>query len=126
MLRTINPEAVAASPFYSHGVEARTAQRLLFISGQVGQRPDGSLAVGIAEQTRAAIGNLKAVLTEADMDIGDIAKMTIYLTDPSHFDGFASAGGALLPSPPPAVTLLYVKALAAPAMLVEIEAIAVK
>jgi enamine deaminase RidA (YjgF/YER057c/UK114 family) len=36
------------------------------------------------------------------------------------------AGAGLLPMPPPATTLVYVKALAAPPMRVEIEAIAVK
>jgi len=35
-----------------------------------------------------------------------------------------SAGAPLLSSPPPATTLLYVRALAAPDMLVEIEAVA--
>jgi len=39
--------------------------------------------------------------------------------------GFMEGAGAALPSPPPATTLLIVKALAAPPLLVEIEAIAV-
>ncbi len=126
MLTKFNPKGVAASPFYSHGVEAKSPQRLLFISGQVGQGPDGALAEGIGDQTRAAIGNLKAVLAGADMEIGDIAKMTIYLTDESSFEGFAAAGAPLLSNPPPAITLLYVKALASPATLIEIEAIAAR
>jgi enamine deaminase RidA (YjgF/YER057c/UK114 family) len=99
---------------------------MLFISGQVGIRPDGSLAEGIGEQTRVAIQNLTAVLADADMDTSNLAKITIYLTDESQVSGFMEAGAGLLPTPPPATTLVYVKALAAPPMLVEIEAIAVK
>jgi enamine deaminase RidA (YjgF/YER057c/UK114 family) len=38
---------------------------------------------------------------------------------------FMQAAGEALPSPPPATTLLMVKALAAPPLLVEIEAVAV-
>lgn len=126
MLRHLNPEGIAAPGPYSHGVEASAFQRMLFISGQVGIRPDGSLAEGIGEQTRVAIQNLGAVLAEAGMDTSNITKITIYLTDESQVGGFMEAGAGLLPVPPPATTLVYVKALAAPPMLVEIEAIAVK
>lgn len=126
MLRKFNPTGVSAPQFYSHGVEVQPTQRLLFISGQVGIRPDGSVAEGIAEQTRVAIQNLQAVLAAAQMDVADIVKSTIYLTDESLFEGFAAAGAPLVSSPPPATTLVYVKALASPALLVEIEAIAAK
>ncbi len=126
MLRKFNPEGVQAPPFYSHGVEVISPQRMLFISGQVGVRRDGSVAEGIAEQTRVAMENLLAVLADARMDASDIVKSTIYLTDESLFDGFAAAGAPLLSSPPAATTLVYVKALASPVLLVEIEAIAAK
>lgn len=126
MLRKFNPARVPAPAFYSHGVEVTSPRRIVFISGQVGVRPDGTVGDGISEQTRVAVQNLQAVLAGADMDVSDIAKFTIYLTDESLFEGFAAAGAALLSSPPPATTLLYVKALASPALLVEMEAIAAK
>lgn len=126
MLRKFNPEGVQAPAFYSLGVEITSPQRMLFISGQVGVKSDGSVADGIAEQTRVAIENLQAVLAGARMDASDIVESTIYLTDESLFDGFAAAGAPLLSSPPAATTLVYVKALASPALLVEIEAIAAK
>ena len=126
MLRHLNPEGVAAPGPYSHGVEASSIQRMLFVSGQVGIGPDGSLAEGISEQTSVAVENLTAVLADAGMDTSDIAKVTVFLTDESLLEDFVETGAGLLPTPPPATTLVYVKALAAPAMLVEIEAIAVK
>ena len=126
MLRHLNPEGIAAPGPYSHGVEASSIQRMLFVSGQVGVRPDGSLAEGISEQTSVAVKNLTAVLVDAGMDTSDIAKVTVFLTDESLLEGFMETGAGLLPTPPPATTLVYVKALATPALLVEIEAIAVK
>ncbi|HRP78247.1 MAG TPA: RidA family protein [Aquamicrobium sp.] len=124
MSRKFNPEGVPAPGFYSHGVEIVSPQRLVFVAGQVGVRADGSVAEGIGEQARVAVANLNAVLAAAGMDGSNIVKSTIYLTDESLMDGFAAAAGPLLPSPPPATTLVYVKALASPALLVEIEAVA--
>lgn len=126
MIRKFNPEGVEPPPFYSHGVEVTAPQKLLFVSGQVGVGRDGSLAPDIAGQTRTAIENLAAVLAGGGMGVADIVKATIYLTDGSLIEGFAAAGAPLLPSPPPATTLLVVKALAAPGLLVEIEAVAAK
>ncbi len=126
MLRKFNPAGAPPPPFYSQGVEATGIGKLVFVSGQVGVRPDGMLAEGIVEQTQAAAANLKAVLAEAGMTLDDVTKYTIYLTDQSLFEGFTQGAGGLLASPPAAATMLYVKALAAPGMLVEIEAIAAK
>jgi 2-iminobutanoate/2-iminopropanoate deaminase len=126
MIKHINPGEIAAPGPYSHGVEVSSFEKMLFISGQTGVRPDGSLAEGISEQTQVAIQNLTAVLDAAGMDTSNLVKITIYLTDESQIGGFMEAAGGALPTPPPATTLLYVKALAAPPMLVEIEAVAVR
>ena len=102
MPRKFNPEGMTPPPFYSQGVEVEAGARMVFVSGQVGIKPDGSLAEGIGEQTKAAIGNLTAVLAGAGMDSSDIVKTTIYLTDESHFEGFAAAGGCGSSGPPAA------------------------
>ena len=62
---------------------------------------------------------------EPGMDNSKLAKVTIYLTDESLIPAFMEGAAGALPSPPPATTLLIVKALAAPTLLVEIEAVAV-
>lgn len=124
MFKHLNPPGVPAPAFYSQAVEATGVQRLVFVSGQVGVKADGAMAEGITEQTKVAIANLKAVLAQAKMDVSHVAKYTIYMTDPSHFDGFVAGAAELLSNPPAATTLLYVKALAAPNMLIEIEAVA--
>ncbi len=125
MLTMLNPDALSKSPAYSQGALAEMPRKMLFVSGQVGVGPDGRVGEGIAEQTKLAIANLNTVLAEAGMDNRSIAKATIYLTDEASLPGFMEAGAGTLPSPPPATTLLIVKALASPALLIEIEAIAV-
>lgn len=125
MFTPINPPEVSASPFYSHGIEVRGVDRLLFVSGQVGSSADGSVPEGIAEQARIASGNLLAVLAAAGMTNANIAKVTIYLTDAANIGPFMEAAAGTLPELPPATTLLVVAQLADPRLLVEIEAIAV-
>ena len=91
----------------------------------VGVDAKGNVGKDIGEQALFAIANLNAVLAEAGMDNGNLAKVTIFLTDAALIPAFMEAAAQTLPSPPPATTLLVVKALAAPPLLVEIEAIAV-
>ncbi len=126
MIRAVNPSAVPTSPFYSQGAEVRGAERLLFVSGQVGVDSEGAVKDGVEEQSRQAAANLGAVLAEAGMSVDDLAKLTIYLTDPAHVPGFMAGAGGALPTPPPATTMLLVHQLASPELLVEIEAVAAR
>ncbi|MGO4833895.1 RidA family protein [Rhizobiaceae sp. 2RAB30] len=125
MLTMINPPGFPPPTFYSQAAEAKAPQRMVFISGQVGVDAEGHVGKDIGEQTKIAIANLNAALAAAGMDNSNLAKVTIYLTDEDLIPGFSAAGAGTLPSPPPATTLLIVKALAAPGLLVEIEGIAV-
>lgn len=126
MLRKFNPPGMVSSSIYHHGVEVTSFQRMLFISGQVGVGPDGVPGNDIRQQTELAINNLYKVLADADKDANDIVKSTIYLTDENLLGAFMEAGAGSLPTPPPATTLVIVKALASPDLLVEIEAVAAK
>jgi enamine deaminase RidA (YjgF/YER057c/UK114 family) len=125
MRAALNPATVPASPYYAQGIEVTGASQLVFVSGQVGIDPAGQTLDGITEQARQAVANLNSVLAEAGLAPDAIAKLTIYLTDPEHVGPFMAAAGPTLPAQPPATTLLIVQALAAPDLLVEIEAVAV-
>lgn len=120
----INPPSIAPPGPYSHGIAVTGAEKTLYVSGQVGVKPDGSLTEGIEAQTRTAFENLTAVLAGAGLSVSDVTKLTIYMVNPEDIGGFMQGGGPFLPNPPPAITLIYVKALFNPAMLIEIEAIA--
>ena len=60
---------------------------LLFMSGQVALKPGtGELAnADIIEETHQVMQNLKAVLTEAEMDFSNVVKTTIFLSDMDLF-----------------------------------------
>ena len=55
---------------------------LLFVSGQVGSREDGSPEPVFKDQVRRAFANLRAVLAAAGCDLGDVVDVTTFHTDP--------------------------------------------
>ncbi|KGM35190.1 RidA family protein [Inquilinus limosus] len=57
---------------------------LLFVSGQVGSREDGSPEPDFAKQVRLAFANLTAVLKEAGCTFDDVVDVTTFHTDPAR------------------------------------------
>lgn len=55
---------------------------LLFVSGQVGSREDGSPEPVFEDQVRRAFANLRAVLAAAGCTFDDIVDVTTFHTDP--------------------------------------------
>jgi enamine deaminase RidA (YjgF/YER057c/UK114 family) len=127
MNRGFNPDGIAApaSP-YSHGVETPPNARWLHTAGQVGILPDGSVPGDALAQNHAAWANLKAILAGANMDIGDIVRVNVFLTSPEGIAPYREARAAALGDHRPASTLLIVAGLASPDFKVEIEMIAAK
>lgn len=127
MLKPINPPGIAA-PFsrYSQGVEAPAGLRWLYISGQVGVRPDGTLEDGFTAQAERAWDNLLAVLAAAGMGPADIVKANVYLTRGGDLAESRRIRDAKLAGAAPASTLAVVAGLANPAWLFEVEAVAAR
>lgn len=109
---------------YTHGVETRAGARMLHVSGQVGESPEGVLPDDFAGQCRQALLNLEAVLREAGMSFRDIVKMTFFLVRREDMSTLVSVRKEMLEGVRPAVTTLFVSGLVSPAWLVEIEAVA--
>ena len=79
MLRKLQPKGLRANPNYSQGIEVGPGQRLVAVAGQTGQRGDGSVPDGIAEQADLAWANVMTVLKEAGMGPEHIVHYTSYL-----------------------------------------------
>lgn len=63
------------------------ANGLLFVSGQVGSRPDGSPEPELEAQVRRAFDNLNAILAAAGCTFDDVIDVTVFLVDPaSNFE----------------------------------------
>lgn len=107
---------------YSHAVRAGS---LLFLSGQVALRPDGSgMARGtIEEETRQVFSNIKAVLAAAGLSLQDVVKVLAFLDDMENFGAFNKVYAEYFPEQPPARSCVQAARLPGDAK-VEIEAIA--
>ena len=55
----------------------------LFVSGQVGSRPDGSPEPELDAQVRRAFENLNAILREAGCTFEDVMDVTVFIVDPA-------------------------------------------
>ena len=61
---------------------------VLYLSGQIGARPDGSLPEGIEAQARQAMDNVGAVLGEAGLGYGDVFHCLVMLADMADWGAF--------------------------------------
>ncbi|WP_416758922.1 RidA family protein [Roseateles sp. So40a] len=60
------------------------ANGLLFVSGQVGSRPDGSPEPELEAQVRLAFDNLNAILAAAGCSFDDVIDVTVLIVDPDQ------------------------------------------
>ncbi|MDP2076033.1 RidA family protein [Hydrogenophaga sp.] len=54
----------------------------LFVSGQVGSRPDGSPEPDLQAQVKLAFDNLNAILSAAGCTFKDVVDVTVFIVDP--------------------------------------------
>lgn len=123
----INPDTLHKNPAFSQGVLAEGG-RTLYIGGQNGFLPDGSLAGrDFAAQTEQVYRNILDVLKSVGASQENVVKMTIYIVKgQSVQDGFAAAQ-KVWGNFPTAISVLMVEGLGVPGVgvLVEVDAIAV-
>lgn len=55
---------------------------LLFVSGQVGSREDGSSEPDLEAQVKLALENLNAILKAAHCSFDDVVDVTVFIVDP--------------------------------------------
>ena len=96
----------------------------LFLSGQLGVDDNFNLADGIFEQTRLCINNMLGILETANMNLDNVIKTTVWLTNANDFADFNQVYAELFPQDAPPARSTVCSALAIPDALVEIEAIA--
>lgn len=74
---------------------------LLFVSGQVGSRADGSPEPDYEAQVRLAFDNLKATLAAAGCTLDDLIDVTSFHTDPENqFDAMMKVKDEMFPQAP--------------------------
>lgn len=104
----------------------REASGLVFVSGQ-GPKDiaTGEVAESdIKEQTRQCIANIRLRLEAVGLDLSNVVRTTVYLTDARLYPELNAEYRRWFSDPLPARTSLVVAGLARPEYLVEIDAVA--
>ncbi len=115
-------KAPAAIGPYSQAIQVGN---LVYTSGQIPIDPaTGQFAEGgIKEQTRQSLRNVKAILEEAGLTMGNVAKTTVFMADMADFAEMNAVYAEFFAEPFPARSAVAVKTLPKGA-LVEIEVVA--
>jgi enamine deaminase RidA (YjgF/YER057c/UK114 family) len=104
---------------------AVTANGMVFIAGQVGLRPDGSIPEDPKEQIDVAFKRLEAVLKHLGLDFTDVVELVSYHVDiGSQLASFREVKEQYIRSDFPAWTILGVASLARPELIIEIKVVA--
>ena len=122
-----NPEGVHPPlGLYSHTVTVPEGTELIFISGQVGVRPDGSAPTTVEEQADQVFANLITLLQAHGLGPASIVKLTTFMVAGHDGDAVRAARLKHLGDHRPASTAVFVSQLVDPAWFVEVDAVAAK
>lgn len=127
MTQGINPDSVAPSIGIFSAAAWQPEGKVLHLSGQCAVDPQGNI-IGkgdIGAQTRQCLENVKAILTSVGGVMDDVVKVTVYITSMDGFDDIHAVRAEYFFKPYPASTMVEVKSLVLPELLIEIEAVAV-
>ncbi|ABK62578.1 MULTISPECIES: RidA family protein [Clostridium] len=108
---------------YSQGIKVG---EFVFVSGQIPINPkDNSIPKTIKEQTKQSLDNIKAILSEVNLDFSNIVKTTIFLTDLNDFNDVNEVYGTYFEGDYPARCCLEVSKLPKD-VSIEIEVMAIE
>ncbi len=124
----INPDGLFRNPAFSQAVTTHGKGKTIYIGGQDAVNAQGEI-VGqgdVGEQTEQVMQNLQTALAACGASFDNLVKLTIYIVQGQDlYRGFQASQKYLgnLKNPP-AISGLFVAALANPNYLVEVDAIA--
>ena len=94
---------------------------LIFVAGTTANTPDADAYT----QTKEILQRIEAALQQAGSSLKDVVQTRMFVTDISRWAEFGRAHGEFFAANPPATSMVEVKSLIDPAMLIEVEADAV-
>ena len=119
-----NPDNMAAPvAAYSQCARVTAGSELIFLAGQVGLRPDGSLPPTIGEQAAQTFANVVRALEANGLTTANLVKINTYVVQGQPVAEIRAARQTALGDARPASTMIYVPALVDPKFLIEVEAV---
>ena len=125
----LNPSALARNPAFTQAVAVSGNVKTIYVGGQNAVNASGEIVgpSNLASQTDQVLKNVAAALEAAGAQLEHVVKWNIFIVQGQQlgtaFQEFQRTRGTR-PNPP-AITVMFVAALANPAFLIEIDAIAV-
>jgi 2-iminobutanoate/2-iminopropanoate deaminase len=112
-------------PYYSQAVKVAGFKSLVFVSGQTWDpKLGGSAATNVVEQTEYIIHEIQAILEKAGTSLENIVKLTVFVKRIEDLEKIAPLRNRYFASSLPASSLVEIKALWHPDVLIEIECVA--
>ncbi len=110
-----------------HYVQATAWQGLIFVSGQLATRPDGTRLTDAAfeDQARLALANMLAIARAGGAGPADFLKVTVYIVGIAHWASFNAIFAELFGEARPARAIVPVPELHH-GLLIEVEGVAVR
>ena len=123
----VSADLAQPSGVFSQATTIAAKGTLVFVSGMVAKRQDGTIAgIGdISAQTRQVCENLKAAMAAAGGTLDDICRVDVHVRNMEHFALIHEVRKQYFKEPLPASTMVEVTKLTSPEYLIEISAIAV-
>jgi 2-iminobutanoate/2-iminopropanoate deaminase len=123
MAKQIVKSGSVAQPIGPYSLAVKT-NGLVFVSGTVGWRPDGSIPSDVREQCRQMYENVRRILESAGSGLDHVVSTTTYLVNASDYRALNEVRAQYFKHDPPASAVVVVKELVRPELLVEVEAVA--
>ncbi len=126
----INPQSLPAPRGYSYAIRAE-GNHTVYFGGHISVDGQGHIvgANDMAAQFDQALTNLGLTAAEASIELTDIVKMTLYVTDAEAYRSNSKAIGVIyrrhFGKYYPAMTLVEIRRLWDPGAMIEIEAVAI-
>lgn len=125
-MRTLISSGTAWEPIVGYSRAVRVGN-VVHVSGTTATDATGRI-VGLGDagaQTRQALENIRAALEQAGARLEDVVRTRIFVTDITRWDAIGRVHGEYFAATRPATSMLEVRNLIDPGMLVEIEAEAI-